>query len=66
MVIELELDVDVDSKGPVILDSEVTNVIEELKVDKAIGAYDIPAEFWKVLGANRIKELVGLCKKIYM
>src|SRR6478609_4074573 len=37
MLIELELDVDEDSKGPVILDSEVTNAIEALKVGKAIG-----------------------------
>src|SRR6476469_6226633 len=66
MGIELELDVDKDSKGPVILYSEVTNAIEELKVGKAIGPYDIPAEFWKVLGAKRIKELVGLCKDIYV
>ena len=52
----LELDVDEDSKGPVILDSEVTNAIEALKVGKAIGPDGIPAEFWKVLGANGIKE----------
>src|SRR6476469_5828101 len=36
MGIELELDVNEDSKGPVILDSEVTNAIEALKVGKAI------------------------------
>src|SRR6476619_1428123 len=34
MGIELKLDVDEDSKGPVILDSEVTNAIEALKVCK--------------------------------
>ena len=37
MEIELELDADEDSKGPVILDSEVTNAIDALKVGKAIG-----------------------------
>src|SRR6476619_712560 len=37
MGIELELDMDEDSKGPVILDSGVTNAIEALKVGKAIG-----------------------------
>src|SRR6476619_3279113 len=66
MGIELELDVDEDSKGPVILDSEVTNAIEALKVDKAIGPDGIPAEFRKVLGAKGTKELVELCKKMYV
>ena len=64
MGIELELDVEEDSKGPVIiLDSEVTNAIVALKVSKAIGPKGIPAEFWKVLGAKGTKELVELCKK---
>src|SRR6476619_2780947 len=66
MGIELELDVDEDSKGPVILDSEVTNAIEALKVGKAIEPDGIPAEFWKVLGAKGTKELVELCKEMYM
>src|SRR6478609_3635593 len=66
MGIELELDVDEDSKGPVILDSEVTNAIEALKVGKAIRPDGIPAEFWKVLGAKRTKELVELCKVMYV
>ena len=66
MGIELELDVDEDSKGPVILDSEVTNAIEALKVGKAIGPDGIPAEFWKVLGAKGTKELVGLRKEMYV
>src|SRR6478609_1203416 len=66
MGIELELDVDEDSKGPVNLDSEVTNAIEALKVSKAIGPDGIPAEFWKVLGAKGTKELVELCKGMYV
>src|SRR6476469_8224252 len=66
MEIELELDVDKDSKGPVILDSEVTNAIEALTVGKSIGPYGIPAEFWKVLGAKGTKELVELCKEMYV
>src|SRR6476469_2851813 len=64
MGIELELDVDEDSKCPVILDSEVTNAIEALKAGKAIGPDGIPAEFWKVLGAKGTKELVELCKEM--
>src|SRR6478609_8108598 len=64
MGIELELDVDEDSKGLVILDNEVTNAIEALKIGKAIRPDGIPAEFWKVLGAKGTKELVELCKEI--
>ena len=45
--IELEIDVDEDSKGPVILDCEITNAIEALKVGKAFGPDGIPAEFGK-------------------
>src|SRR6478609_5105449 len=63
---ELELDVDEDSKGPVILDSEVTNAIEARKVGKAIGPDGMPAEFWKVLGVKGTKELVELCKEMYV
>ena len=43
-----------------------TNAIEALKVNKAIGPDDIPAEFWKVLGAKGTKELVELCKEMYV
>src|SRR6476661_2305695 len=66
MGIELELDVDEDSKGPVILDSKVTNAIEALKVGKAIGPDDIPAGFGNVLGAKGTMELVELCKEMYV
>ena len=57
---------DEDSKGPVILDSEVTNAIEALKVGKAIGPDGISAEFWKVLREKGTKELVDLCKEMYV
>src|SRR6476619_1174021 len=66
MGIELKLDVDEDSKGPVILDNDVTNVIEALKVGKAIGPDGIPAAFWKVLRAKGTKELVEQCKEMYV
>ena len=62
----MELDLDEDSKGPVILDSEATNTIEAPKFGKAIGPDGIPAEFWKVLGAIGTKELVELCKEMYV
>src|SRR6476469_1384882 len=66
MGIELELDVDEDSEGPVILDSEVTHAIKALRVGKALGPDGIPAEFWKVLRAKGTKELVELCKEMYV
>src|SRR6478736_10009262 len=66
MRIELVLDIDEDSKGPVVLDNEVTNAIEALKVDKAIGPDGVPAEFLKVLGAKGTKELVKVCKEMYL
>src|SRR6476469_5291030 len=66
MGIELGLDVDEDSKGPVILDSEVTNASEALKVGKAIEPDGIPAEFWKALGAKGTKELAELCKEMHV
>ena len=47
MGIELELDVDEDSKGPAILDSEVTNAIEALKVGKALGQIVYQRSFGK-------------------
>src|SRR6476469_10978368 len=50
----------------VILDSEVTNATEPLKVGKAKGPDGRPAEFWKVLGAKGTKELVGLSKEMYV
>ena len=62
----MELDVDEDSEGPVILDSEVTIPIKALQVGKAIGPDGIPAEFWKVLGAKGTTELVELCKEMYV
>src|SRR6476469_7547160 len=62
----MKLDVDENSKGPVILDSEVANAIEALKVGKAIGPDGIPAEFLKVLRAKGTKELAGLCKEMYV
>ena len=71
MGIELELDVDEDSKDPVILHSEVTNAIKALKVGKAIGPDGIPTEFLKVLGAKgtmqrKVRKLVELCKEMYV
>src|SRR6478609_9545926 len=52
--------------GPVILDSGIANAIEALGVGGAIGPDGMPAGFWKVLGAKRARELVELCKEMYV
>ena len=36
-----------------------------MKVNKAVGVDEIPAEFWKALGDKGLEELVGLCQDIY-
>jgi hypothetical protein len=65
--IEMERETSVleDFKGPELLTSEITEAIEELKQNKAVGVDDIPAEFLKVLGEKAIKELVEMCKTVY-
>src|SRR6476619_6257964 len=40
--------------------------LSAVKVGKVIGPDGIPAEFWKVQGAKGRKELVELCKEIYV
>src|SRR6478609_3721787 len=52
--------------GPVILDSGIANAIEALGVGGAIGPDGMPAGFWKVLGAKRARDLVKLCKEMYV
>ena len=47
MGLELELDVDEDSKGPVILDSEVTNAIEALRLVRQLGQMVYQLSFGK-------------------
>src|SRR6476619_890147 len=48
MGIELELDEDEDSKGPVILNSEVTNAIEAQRLVRLLGQMVYQLSFWKV------------------
>lgn len=65
MDIENEENVHEDCKGPVLLESEIMAAIKEIKENKAVGADNIPSEFWKVLGERGMKELVTLCEEMY-
>ena len=40
--------------------------IKKMKKNEAVGEDNIPAEFWKVLGEKGTKELVALCKEMYV
>src|SRR6476469_11058990 len=51
--------------GPIALPTFSAS-IEALKVGKAIGPDGMLAEFWKVLGTKGTKELVELCKEMYV
>ena len=48
MNLEKEEVVDRDSVGPDILESEIDEAINTMKVNKAEGVDGIPADFWKV------------------
>ena len=45
--IEDEREVDTDSKGPNLLDSEIKIAIKELKNGKAVGIDGLSAEYWQ-------------------
>src|SRR3990170_4212832 len=66
MGIESEDNVHEDCKGPNLLESEIMAAVKEMKKDKAVGEDNINAEFWKVLGEKGTKELVELCKEMYV
>ena len=59
---EVEEEVDADSRGPDILEEEILEAIHQLKDGKSEGVDGIPAEMWKVLGTETF---VGLCCTIY-
>jgi len=63
--IEMESQIDDDSKGPDILDIEITSAIEVMKNKKAEGVDGIPAEMLKNLGDQGTEELKNICKQIY-
>lgn len=62
---EEETDVEIDNKGPTLLESEILNAVKEMKRNKAEGVDGIPGEFWKVVGERGMKELVGLSRDMY-
>ena len=50
MELEDEMVVELDDKGPDLLDSEILSAVAGMKKNKAEGLDGIPAEFWKSLG----------------
>ncbi|KAG7494822.1 hypothetical protein JOB18_038345 [Solea senegalensis] len=56
--LELEEEVDEDDRGPDILKEEILQAIDHLTDGKSEGADGVPAEMWKVLGAEGLKALV--------
>ena len=65
MNVENEKLVEIDNVGPAILESEIIEAINRMKINKAEGIDGIPAEFWKVLEEKGMRELVNLCHTIY-
>jgi len=66
MSIEEEHRIGIDEKGPELLESEILQALKEMKTGKAVGVDEVPAEFLKVLGERGEKELVTLCKEMYI
>jgi len=62
---EEEDKVQIDCKGPSVLESEVRAAIKDLKNGKASGVDGIPAEFLKALGEKGTRKVIELCQKIY-
>jgi antitoxin component of MazEF toxin-antitoxin module len=62
---EEEDQVQEDSKGPALLESEIREAIKEMKSKKAEGIDGIPAEILKTLGLEAMKEVIQLCKDMY-
>lgn len=63
--IEGEEQIEEEDKGPSILESEIRQAIKEMKSRKATGVDDLPIEFFKCIRGEGIKELTGMCNKIY-
>jgi len=64
-VLEEERWVDLDQKGPELMDDEIHAAIKEMKKGKAVEIDDIPAEFLKLIDERTMKRLTELCKNIY-
>jgi len=63
--VEPEEEVGTDEKGPYILESEVEKAIKEMRISKATGNDDLPADVLKLLGDGRLKIMTKLINTIY-
>jgi len=66
MKLEEERHIGEEYKGPPLLESEIVAAIRVMKNQKAVGADEIPAEFWKLLGDKAQKYICNLCKNIHV
>jgi len=62
---EEEAEVEEDQLGPDILESEILQAIQDLKIGKAEGEDGIPAELLKALQGEGEEHLIKLCKAMY-
>ena len=63
--VEPEREVDIDEKGPYILQSEVEKAIKELRNKKATGDDDVPGDVLKLLGEGGLKIMKKLINTNY-
>ena len=63
--LEDEREIQADDMGPDLMECEITEAIQQMKKNKAVGVDGIPAEFWKALGNKATAEIVELCKSMY-
>src|ERR1700759_3943366 len=63
--LQVELQVDCHQMEPSPLAQEIYAAIQELNNVKAVGTYEIRAEFLKMLDGAPLEKLIELCKRIY-
>jgi hypothetical protein len=63
--VEPEEEVDVDEKGPYILQSDVEKSIKEMRNKMATGDDDVPGNVLKLLGEGGLKIMMKLINTIY-
>jgi hypothetical protein len=63
--VEPEEEVDIDEKGPYILQSEVEKAIMKMRNKKATGDDDVPGDVLKLLGEGGLKIMTKLINTIY-
>lgn len=64
--LEEEREVEEQSLGPVIINEEILAAIKAMRLKKAEGVDELPAEFWKVIGPAGVAHVSRLCQQIYM